>query len=95
MYLVSQLWWLLLLAFLLGALLGYVMWRACGRRRLQATYEREHKEMSARLSSLEHERDRISAAALEAEREGIRLKDALKDANPRGLKPGAPREVHR
>lgn len=97
MYLVSQMWWLLLLAFLLGALLGYVMWRACGRRRLQASYERDHKDLQARLTALEHERDRFSAAALDAERESIGLKEALKGTtqNPRPLKPGSPRELQR
>ncbi len=33
MYLMSQLWGLLVLAFLLGIAVGYVLWKACGERR--------------------------------------------------------------
>ncbi len=77
MYLVQQLWWFLLLAFLLGALLGYVLWRVCGRRHVQAGYERQHKDASARIALLEKERDRFSASALDAEREVARLQSEL------------------
>jgi len=42
MYLVSQLWWLLLLAFLLGAFFGYLLWRACGRRVVEEALIRNH-----------------------------------------------------
>ena len=91
MYLVSQLWWCLLLAFLLGALVGYVLWRACGQRRMQASYERQSRELAARLTALQNERDRFSAAAVDGERENARLKEALQ-AIPRPAKP-SPREA--
>ena len=92
MYLISQLWWCLLLAFLLGALVGYVLWRSCGRRRLQASYERQKKHLDRRIVSLEHERDRFSAAAVEAEKENARLKEAA--AGARSGKPTPSREAH-
>lgn len=75
MYLVAQIWWCLLLAFLLGAFVGYILWRACGLRNMQAAYERRSKDLSQRVTTLEHERDRFSAAALEAEKEISRLKE--------------------
>lgn len=77
MYLIQQMWWFLLLAFLLGTLLGYVLWRSCGRRHVQAGYERQHKEASARILALEKERGRFSTSAVEAEREVARLKSEL------------------
>ena len=80
MYLVSQLWLSLILAFLLGALLGYMMWRACGRRYMQAGYDRQSREMSARITALERERGQFSSAAMEAERENARLQEALAGA---------------
>jgi len=80
MYLVQQLWWFLLLAFLLGTLLGYVMWRTCGQRHVQSGYQRLQKDAEERISSLEKERDRFSNSALEAEREIARLKAELDKA---------------
>ncbi|HMN38639.1 MAG TPA: hypothetical protein PKD49_13145 [Hyphomicrobium sp.] len=80
MYLVQQLWWFMLLAFLLGTLLGYVLWRACGRRHVQSGYERAQKDAASRIASLEKERDRFSKSALEAEREVARLKSQLDKA---------------
>lgn len=74
MYLISQLWWFLLLAFLLGALLGYLLWRACGRRRIETHYERSNKELVTRLGTLEQERSRLSGAAIDAEGENAKLK---------------------
>ncbi|MEQ1715737.1 MAG: hypothetical protein ABL907_07100 [Hyphomicrobium sp.] len=78
MYLISQLWWYLLLAFLLGALLGYVLWRACGRRRLQTNYDRMRRDLGGRVEALENERAHFSAAAGDIERENVRLKSDLK-----------------
>ena len=80
MYLVQQLWWFLLRAFLLGALLGYLMWRTCGQRHVQSTYQRQLKDASERIASLEKERAKFSASALEAEREVARLRAALDKA---------------
>ncbi len=77
MYLAAQIWWCLLLAFLLGTLIGYVIWRWCGHRRLQESYERQKKDLDRRLAALEHERDRFSASAVEAERDNARLKEAI------------------
>ncbi len=74
MYLLSQLWWFLLLAFLLGALLGYLLWRACGRRRIETHYERSNKELVSRLGSLEQERTRFTGAAVDAEGDNAKLK---------------------
>lgn len=77
MYLIAQIWWCLLLAFLLGAFVGYVLWRACGRRHMLAGYERQNKDLTQRVTSLAQERDRFSSAALEAEKEIARLKETL------------------
>ncbi len=74
MYLISQLWWFLLLAFLLGALLGYLLWRACGRRRIETHYERSNKELVSRLGALEQERSRFSVAAVDAEGDNAKFK---------------------
>ena len=77
MYLISQLWWFLLLAFLLGALLGYLLWRACGRRRIETHYERSNKELVSRLGALEVERSRFSGAAVDAEGGNVKLKSEI------------------
>lgn len=82
MYLVAQLWWLLLMAFLFGAFIGYIMWKACGRPRVEEQYKRENRELTGRIVALEQERDRISAAALEAEREIARLRPAAPKVAP-------------
>lgn len=52
MYLVSQIWWSLFLAFLLGVMVGYVLWRACGRRRMEASNERARQELLRRIATL-------------------------------------------
>jgi hypothetical protein len=78
MYLVAKFWWYLLLAYLLGALFGYILWRACGLRRLQAGYERMRHELTERVGALEHERSQFSAAAVDIERENVLLKAELK-----------------
>ncbi len=56
MYLLSQLWWYLLLAFLLGALVGFWIWRMCSRPMLESRFERSRSDMASRLSLLEVER---------------------------------------
>ena len=48
MYLMAQLWFLLLIAFLLGALCGCLIWRACGVRRIAADYERARQGLMVR-----------------------------------------------
>lgn len=80
MYLLTQLWWCLGLAFLLGAMIGYVIWRSCGRRELQASYERQMRDLEQRFAAIQLERDQFSAAALEAEKECLRLKEVVKGA---------------
>ena len=77
MYLISQLWWFLLLAFLLGTLLGYLLWRACGRRRIETHFERSNKELVTRLGALEQERSRFSGAAVDAEGDNVKLKSEI------------------
>ncbi|MEQ1671608.1 MAG: hypothetical protein ABL893_12170 [Hyphomicrobium sp.] len=56
MYILSQVWWYLLLAFLLGALTGYLIWRVCSKPMLESRFERSRKDMAARLELLEAER---------------------------------------
>ena len=88
MYLISQLWWYLLLAFLLGALLGYLLWRACNRPLVESRYERSRSDLLQRVSHLEDERSKFTSVGLEAEtdtdrlrRELAALKHAQDDAN--------------
>lgn len=56
MYILSQVWWYLLLAFLLGALIGYLLWRVCSKPMLESRFERSRQDMAARLVALEAER---------------------------------------
>lgn len=56
MYLLSQVWCYLLLAFLFGVLIGYFVWRVCSLPAIEARFARSRKEMSDRLSQLEAER---------------------------------------
>ena len=84
MYLLAQIWSLLLLAFVLGLVFGFVVWRSCGRADLAAVYERQCKDLKRRLASAELERDRFSGAALEAEGEIARLRAAMSGANAAG-----------
>ncbi len=77
MYLLLQLWWFLLLAFLLGTLLGYLLWRACGRQRIVTHYERSNKELMTRLGGIEHERSRFTGAAVDAEGDNAKLKSEI------------------
>lgn len=56
MYLLTQIWWYLLLAFLLGVLIGYLIWRVCSRPMLEARFARSRQDMADRLALLESER---------------------------------------
>lgn len=56
MYLITQVWWFLLIAFLLGVLIGYFVWRVCSRPALEARFELSRKDMADRLTLLEAER---------------------------------------
>lgn len=53
MYLLSQLWWYLTLAFLLGALLGFLFWRACSRPLLETRFARTKRALNDRIGLLE------------------------------------------
>ena len=77
MYLMSQMWWYLLLAFLLGVLIGYLLWRTCNLPLLQSRFERSRKDLVARAGLLEEERSRISDAVSGAEGENGKLKAEL------------------
>jgi NADH-quinone oxidoreductase subunit E len=55
MYLISQIWWYLALAFLLGALIGYLLWRLCNLPLLESRFERSRKDMAARLAMFENQ----------------------------------------
>lgn len=59
MYLISQLWWYLSLAFLMGALLGYLLWRLCSRPVIESRFERSREDMRKRLTLLEEENHRL------------------------------------
>lgn len=63
MYLLTQVWWYLLLAFVLGVLIGYWIWRLCSRPMLEARLELSRKDMADRLEMLENERARFAGAA--------------------------------
>ncbi|MGL4396837.1 MAG: hypothetical protein ACRCS9_09885 [Hyphomicrobium sp.] len=73
MYLISQLWWLLALAFLLGALVGYFLWRACGRRFVVSDLERRQRNLQESLAAAEAERRHFMhiAGTAETERSGL------------------------
>ena len=62
MYLISQMWWYLLLAFLLGAFIGYLLWRICNRPLLESRFERSRKELLDRIAVLESGRTGKSRA---------------------------------
>lgn len=68
MYLLSQIWWYLLLAFLLGALVGYLLWRLCSRPMIESRYERSRKDLASRLATLETERAQYADAVESAKR---------------------------
>lgn len=77
MYLISQLWWYLTLAFLLGALIGYLLWRACGRKRLESQFDRARRDLTSRIHTLEGERSNFASAAVDSETGAARLKTEL------------------
>lgn len=60
MYLISQLWWYLSLAFLLGALTGYLLWRFCNLPLVESRFERSRREISSRLAVLEDEKAHLA-----------------------------------
>ncbi len=83
MYLITQIWLYLLLAFLLGALIGYLIWRTCNRPLIEARFERSRMDLVARAGHLEDERARFTGAGIAAESESSRLRTevaALKTA---------------
>ncbi|MBR2536693.1 MAG: hypothetical protein IKE66_11535 [Hyphomicrobium sp.] len=61
MYLLAQIWWYLLIAFLLGVLIGYFIWRFCSRPALEARVAQSRKDMADRLALLEAERAAFAA----------------------------------
>ena len=77
MYLLSQIWWYLLLAFLLGALVGYLLWRICNRPMLESRFERSRKDMASRLSLLEDERAKFTGDGRDAGVEAAKLRSEL------------------
>ena len=77
MYLLSQIWWYLLLAFLLGALVGYLLWRVCNRPMLESRFERSRKDMASRLSLLEDERAKFTGDGRDAGVEAAKLRSEL------------------
>ena len=77
MYLISQLWSYLALAFLLGALLGYLLWRWCGRPSIESQHERQRKDLTSRLGLVEQERSKFTDAAKQAEAESAKLRAEL------------------
>jgi uncharacterized membrane-anchored protein YhcB (DUF1043 family) len=56
MYLLSQIWFYLLLAFLVGVSVGYMIWRMCSRPMIESRYERSRNDLTSRLALLEAER---------------------------------------
>ncbi len=67
MYLLAQICWLLLLAFLLGSLVGYVVWFACGVPRLRSEGATGRRELQDRIEALEKDNARLDKAARDAE----------------------------
>lgn len=95
MYLIMQVWWLMVMAFLIGALVGYVVWRACGRRQVLAEFERQKKDLRQRLGSAENERDQFQSAALDAEKEVARLASLVKAVSKPAAAHGLSRDAAR
>lgn len=78
MYLLSQLWWYLTLAFLLGALLGYFFWRACSRPMLETNFARTRRSLNDRIGLLENQRTTaVADAGTEASAESAKLRSDL------------------
>lgn len=74
MYLISQIWLILLGAFLLGALAGYTVWRLCVRPMIDGRLARTKTDFDARLGLLQTERADIATAKSAAEAESERLR---------------------
>jgi NADH-quinone oxidoreductase subunit E len=72
-YLVLQIWWLLLLAFLLGAIFGYLIWRACALPRLKSEGAVETAQLEDRVRGLETQNVRLGNLAADAEATARRL----------------------
>jgi len=53
MYVLGQLAFFLLLAFLLGVAVGYALWRMWGKRRLVARYSAAERRLAAYLAQFE------------------------------------------
>jgi predicted flap endonuclease-1-like 5' DNA nuclease len=66
-YLVAQIGWLLLIAFLLGALIGYAVWRACGVPWLKSESTAQRRALEDRVAALEWENVVLERAATSAE----------------------------
>ena len=77
MYLISQLWWYLLLAFLLGALIGYLLWRACNRPLIESRLVRSRNDLLSRVALLEEERSRFTTISVDGEGDVARLKKRI------------------
>ena len=67
MYLVAQIWWLLLLAFFLGVFLGYLVWRACGLPWVKTERDIDRRGFEERIAALEKDNARLEKAAHDAE----------------------------
>jgi len=52
MFLIGQIWQALLLAFGLGLLTGYLVWRLCSRPQLEARHARAKAAMTAQIGQL-------------------------------------------
>ncbi len=83
MYLLSHLWWYLLLAFSLGALIGYLLWRVCSRPMIESRYERSRKDLNWRLHNLEEERANFASAGNDDGTELAKLRSELAAAKQR------------
>ena len=77
MYLISQLWWYLSLAFLLGALLGFLLWRMCNQPLLESRFERSRGDMAKRLALLEDERHKHAEAGSASTSDVAKLRSEL------------------
>lgn len=94
MYLTLQIWWLLVLAFLLGALFGYLIWRACASPRLKSQSGLARAEFEDRIRNLETQNVRLAALAATAEA-AVRRADGERDAAFSTRAAAAPVEARR
>jgi predicted flap endonuclease-1-like 5' DNA nuclease len=81
-YLLAQIWWLLLLAFLLGALVGYVVWRACGLPRLRSEGATGRRELLDRIEALEKDNLRLTAEARNAATSAVKPANGAATTQP-------------